>query len=352
MANKSIDVTALGHSSINYFIEGDDQLLDVISIEKDSTTLINDSKAQNMLNSLPIVNEEIGGNVMNAIINLEHLGGVPTFISRVADDKTGERIVHELNSININNQISALKGITAKYFHIVTPDKINTTAKYLGTAGAVSTAEIDEETIKKSKVLLIEGSLWESEDARDAIMMAIDIASKNNTVVALSLDDDQLISRFHSDFTMLIENHIDIIFSSTGELRALYETADEDESIARAEKHCALKHSIVVINCDVNNLYVINQEGKLRLDLKKWDFESTTGLGSALIGGFLYSYTHKFNLARSLLLAQICIEKILYSNGSHFIYNSRELVQEMQTRSTSDLEEYAAKVVNDAGEGW
>ena len=66
---------------------------------------------------------------------------------------------------------------------MITPDSERTMVTFLGTAGKISESDINEEAIKKSELLFLEGYLWDEGEPKKAFEKAI----KNSNKVAISV---------------------------------------------------------------------------------------------------------------------------------------------------------------------
>jgi len=68
---------------------------------------------------------------------------------------------------------------------LITPDSERTMCTFLGIAGKVSDKDIDENAVKNSELIFLEGYLWDEGEPKTAFNKAISISKKN----AMSLSD-------------------------------------------------------------------------------------------------------------------------------------------------------------------
>ena len=121
------------------------------------------------------------------------------------------------------------KGIsTARCIVFVTPDAQRTMCTFLGIAGALNLEDIEknEFMISNSKLLYLEGYLWDKPEAKLAIKEAIKIAKDSESRIAFSLSDSFCVERHRKDFLDLIKNDLDIVFANETEIMALFEKND------------------------------------------------------------------------------------------------------------------------------
>ena len=86
--------------------------------------------------------------------------------------------------------------------------------------------------IAASRIIYLEGYLWDPKNAKDAFLKAAKIAHDAERKVALSLSDAFCVDRWRDEFLQLMRSStVDLIFANEAELRSLYQTADFDAAI-------------------------------------------------------------------------------------------------------------------------
>jgi sugar/nucleoside kinase (ribokinase family) len=76
---------------------------------------------------------------------------------------------------------------------------------HLGVSVLLTEQDIQEDVIKKSQMLYIEGYLWLNEKTRNAALKAIDIAKKNQIPVGFTFSDGFVVQQYKKDFLKLME---------------------------------------------------------------------------------------------------------------------------------------------------
>ena len=99
---------------------------------------------------------------------------------------------------------------TAKCLIFVTPDAQRSMNTFLGASTELQPLDLSKELIGLSKILYLEGYLWDPPNAKRAFLEAINIAKESKTKVALSLSDAFCVDRYRSEFLDLIEQHVDL----------------------------------------------------------------------------------------------------------------------------------------------
>ena len=103
---------------------------------------------------------------------------------------------------------------------------------YLGACVNLTVHDLDREMIEASRILYLEGYLFDPPNAQNAFRAAADTAHAAGRQVALTLSDSFCVHRHRRAFLDLIENRIDILFANEAELKVLFETEAWDEAVA------------------------------------------------------------------------------------------------------------------------
>ena len=93
---------------------------------------------------------------------------------------------------------------------LVTPDSERTMCTFLGIAGKINENDINQEAIKKSDLVFLEGYLWDEGEPKKAFEKAI----INSNKVAMSLSDQFCVERHKSHFLDLVKNKLNITFAN------------------------------------------------------------------------------------------------------------------------------------------
>jgi sugar/nucleoside kinase (ribokinase family) len=165
--------------------------------------------------------------------------------------------------------------------------------------------------IAESKVVYLEGYLWDQPRAKQAMLDAAIKAKESGAKVALTLSDSFCVARFRNEFLDLAEKHVDILFANEGEILSLYETDDFDVALQEVRKHC----EIAALTRSEKGSVVVNGKEVHVIDaVKGVKVVDTTGAGDAYAAGFLYAYTQGRDLATCGKLGGAMAAKVI----SHF----------------------------------
>ena len=117
---------------------------------------------------------------------------------------------------------------------LTTPDAQRTMLSYLGTPAEVEVDAALEAAISRSRMLVVEGYLWELPNAGSTILRAIEAAQRAGTAVAMTAGDAGVVERHHAEIWDAIGRGIDLLFTNAGEAAALLKYLPEHRAAATA----------------------------------------------------------------------------------------------------------------------
>ena len=102
---------------------------------------------------------------------------------------------------------------------------------YLGASVLLEPKDLDLSIVEKTKILYLEGYLWDHASAKKAFIYAAESCQKAGGEIALSLSDSFCVERHRESFQALTEDFIDILFANEDEIKALYLCEDLESAI-------------------------------------------------------------------------------------------------------------------------
>ncbi len=325
--SNNFDVIGIGNAIVDVLINTEDSFLSNNHLKKGSMTLITQEKAEELyLRSKPCVHSS-GGSAANTIAGLSALGSSVSFIGRTKEDPLGHIFMTDICSTGaIFNTVPIKEGpSTARCFIYVTPDAERTMCTYLGCSILLEPKDINFSIFHKTKILYLEGYLWDMNSAKDSFRTAAKECKKYGGKIALSLSDSFCIKRHRESFQNLIQDYVDIVFANEEEIIELYESKDFRSAINTMKKKC----NIAVLTRGKKGSTILF-ESKI-YNIKSYNFGKTidtTGAGDLYASGFLYGYINGENLYRCGHMGSICAGHIVTQFGSRSKIDLKKLLKD------------------------
>lgn len=314
MPTAKYDVTAIGNAIVDVIAQADDALLAAHHLPKGAMNLIDAETAEKLYGIMGAGKEASGGSAGNTIAGIAMLGGRTAYIGKVADDQLGRIFTHDIRAVGVTYTTTPLAaGLpTARSLIFVTPDAQRTMQTFLGACTQLGPEDINMDHISDSKVVYMEGYLWDLPRAKQAMLDAAKRAKASGVKVSLTLSDSFCVARFRDEFLELAEEYVDILFANESEILSLYQTTDFDTALQQVRRHCEIaaltrseKGSVVV---NGNEVHIIDA-------VKGVKVVDTTGAGDAYAAGFLHAYTQGRDLKTAGTLGGAMAAQVISQYG-------------------------------------
>jgi len=281
------DVLGIGNAIVDVIARTEEDFLLKQGMNKGTMALIDEPRAAAIYEAMGPAVETSGGSGANTIVGLASLGARTAFIGKVKDDPLGRAFAHDIRAAGVAfTTPSASDGpSTACCYVLVTPDGERTMNTYLGAAQDLHPADIDEDMIASSRIIYLEGYLWDPKHAKDAFLKAAKIAHAAERTVALSLSDAFCVDRWRDEFLQLMRTRtVDLIFANEAELQSLYQSSDFDAAIAALRADI----DIAVVTRSEKGCLVVGPDDVEAVPAFPVDrVVDTTGAGDLFAAGFL-----------------------------------------------------------------
>jgi sugar/nucleoside kinase (ribokinase family) len=289
MSEATYDVTAIGNAIVDVLAQAEDSFLDEQKLAKGAMSLIDSDQATALYGLMGPGVEASGGSAGNTAAGIAALGGKVAYIGKVADDQLGEVFGHDIRAIGVTFNTVPLQNSlpTARCLIFVTPDAQRTMQTFLGACTQLGPDDIDIQLVQDSKVVFIEGYLWDLPAAIEGILKAAKAAREAGRKVAFTTSDAFCVGRFRDQFLDFIRDDVDILFANESEILSLFEVEDFDTALEKARGLA----EIVAVTRSEKGSVVISGDKTHVIPGQKVDVVDTTGAGDAYAAGFLYAYT-------------------------------------------------------------
>jgi sugar/nucleoside kinase (ribokinase family) len=328
MVGSTFDIVGIGNAIVDVLTQTEDDLLVAEGLQKGSMSLADEARTGDLYAKMGQTIVISGGSAANTIVGAASLGARTAFIGKVKKDQAGEEFTHDIRAMGVHFETPAAQDgpATAKCLVFVTPDGERTMSTYLGACQSLTAADVDEATIKASKITYLEGYLWDPPAAKEAFVKAADIAHAASREVALTLSDSFCVDRFRGEFRDLMKNgKIDIVFANEHELHALYETSDFTAALNALRTEGVLG----VVTRSAEGSVVVTRE-------KNWAVPAfpieklvdTTGAGDLFAAGFLAGYSNGMPLDECARLGGLAAAEVIQHVGARPQQNLADLARQ------------------------
>jgi sugar/nucleoside kinase (ribokinase family) len=309
------DVCAIGNAMVDVLSHEPHELIDKLGLEAGAMNLVDAERAEEIYEAMGPGTEVSGGSAANTTVGVVSFGGRSAFIGRIADDTFGEVYRHDLMTAGVHFAATvAPKGsdATGRCLVMVTPDAQRTMCTFLGAGSSLDPSVVDDSIVAASKVLYLEGYLWDEPSAKLAFLHAADVAHRAGRQVALTLSDSFCVERHRAAFLDLVADHVDILFANEPEICSLYEVDDFDAAVARVEGQC----SIAAITRSEHGSVVIADGERHPVRAVPVTVVDTTGAGDLYAAGFLVGLTRGRSFPECAQLASLAASEVISHLGA------------------------------------
>ena len=256
------------------------------------------------------LNKYFGGDTVTTAVAIARLGGSVSYLTKVGNDGFSEFILSSLQKENIDTSMIKTND-EQNGMYIVSNTQNNKEVLYYKrktAATKLSVEDIDEETIKKLKLIYSTGVVQSlSASSRELIRETFKIAKENDVLTAY--DPNYTSCFMNSDDTKEYFEEIigltDIVFLSLkNDAVKLYEIDSVDKAINyfwdRGVK-------IVVIKSHIDNGYYVGYNGEITFTefYNSQKAIDTTASGDVFNGGFLYAIINGYTPSNAAKFAAV-----------------------------------------------
>src|ERR1044072_1157908 len=234
MNTAKYDVLGIGNAIFDVLVQTDERFLVDHGMTKGGMALIDEARAPAIYGDMGPATEMSGGSGANTIVGLAGFGARAAFIGKVKNDQIGGLYTHDIRAAGVAFETMAAEAgpATGCSYILVTPDGEPTMNTYLGAAQDLTPADIDEAQITASRIVYLEGYLWDPKSAKEAFVKAAAIAHGAGGQVGVTLSDAFCVARYRDEFLELMrKGTVDLIFANESELHSLYQTSDFDTAL-------------------------------------------------------------------------------------------------------------------------
>ena len=305
-------ILGIGNAIVDVICKVDENFIKQNNLTKSTMKLIFDeNEFKKLLINLKIEKTVSGGSVANSIVGLSQLGNDVGFIGKVSEDDFGEKYEIGLKKEKVDFIYSKKKENlpTGTCLILVTPDSERTMCTFLGVAGQINEKDVNDNAVKKSEVIFLEGYLWDEGEPRKAFEKAINCANK----VAMSLSDKFCVDRHKTHFFDLVKNKLDITFANEDEMMSLINAKDFKEVLTFAKE---IKKLLIITRGEKGAISIKGDE-VIEVGVKKnLNIVDLTGAGDLFAAGYLHGLINNFKQRECLEKGTEMSSKVIQQFGA------------------------------------
>jgi sugar/nucleoside kinase (ribokinase family) len=313
---KKYDVYGIGNAIVDIVTEVDHHFFERNNIEKGVMTLVDEKRQQELMKVIDMNKSKMsgGGSAGNTVTAINQFGGKSYYACVVAKDALGKFFLEDLkrNGIDTNLQYeNSMDGHTGRCLVMTTPDAHRTLNTFLGVSSLLAPEHLDENAIRNSSYLYLEGYLVASPKGHEAMKEAKRIAEKNNVHVALTFSDPSMVKYFSAQMEEVVGASVDLLFCNDEE--ALIYTGTNSINEAREKLKSIAKRFAITLGA--NGALIYDGDTFIEIEPYKVRAIDTNGAGDMFAGAFLYGITHHHSYAEAGKLASLASSRIVAQFG-------------------------------------
>lgn len=310
----SYDVYGIGNAIMDIQVQCSDAFLSDNGIEKGLMTLTEPEDQKKILKALAghDINYCSGGSAANTIVGIADMGGHVAYAGKTGRDAYGRRYLEEMEKLGVDLESQPVEGDTGNCVVLITPDAQRTMLTHLGASVQLSEADINEDKIRASRFIYVEGYLFAGDSTKAAAFRAIELAKKHNVKVALTVSDPFIADIAGNELKHLMESSIDLLFCNEIEAKALTGCDDVIEAAEALHKQC----KNVAMTLGSNGSIIMHEGEAIAIESVEVEAIDTTGAGDMYAAGVLHGITHGLDWKHSGHLGSHAAAQIVSQLGA------------------------------------
>jgi sugar/nucleoside kinase (ribokinase family) len=310
------DVYGIGNAIVDIVTEVEHDFFTKNEIEKGVMTLVDEKRQDQLMKAIDMKRSRMsgGGSAGNTVVAINQFGGTSFYSCLVAKDELGKFFLEDLKRNGVDTNLkheNCPEGITGKCLVMTSPDAERTMNTFLGVSSFLSPEHLDEEAIKNSSYVYLEGYLVASPKGLEAMKEAKKIAERNNVHTALTFSDASMVKYFSGQMAEVVGASVDLLFCNEEE--AMIYTGTNSVMEAREKMKQLAKRFTITLGANGALIY----DGDTFIQIEPYQVKAidTNGAGDMFSGAFLYGITHQHSFAEAGKLASLASSRVVTQFG-------------------------------------
>lgn len=310
------DVYGVGNALVDIVTEVEYDFFQKNEVEKGLMTLVDEKRQHHLMQAIDMTKSKKtgGGSAGNTVVAINQFGGKSFYSCLVAKDELGKFFLADLDSNGVHTNLkyeTCQEGLTGRCLVMTSPDAERTMNTFLGVSSFLSPEHIDEEAIRNSTYIYLEGYLVASPKGLEAMKEAKRLAEKHRVATALTFSDPSMVKYFSTQMQEIVGASVDLLFCNEEE--AMIYTGTDSIATAREKlKEVAKKF---VITLGANGALIFDGDTFIQIEPYKVTAVDSNGAGDMFSGAFLYAITHHHSFAEAGKLASLASSKVVAQWG-------------------------------------
>jgi sugar/nucleoside kinase (ribokinase family) len=310
------DVYGIGNAIVDIVTEVDHDFFDKYNIEKGVMTLVDEKRQLQLMHAIDMKRSRMsgGGSAGNTVVAVNQFGGKSFYSCLVARDELGKFFLDDLKRNGVDTNLTyeqCPEGHTGKCLVMTSPDAQRTLNTFLGVSSFLSPGHLDEEALKNSSYVYLEGYLVASPKGLEALKEAKKIAERNKVLTSLTFSDASMVKYFGKQMEEVVGASVDLLFCNEEE--ALIFTGTDSLSEARKKLKQTAKHFAVTLGA--NGALIFDGDTFIQIEPYNVRAIDTNGAGDMFAGAFLFGITHNHSYAEAGKIASLASSRVVSQFG-------------------------------------
>ncbi len=334
-------VYGIGNPLIDVLVQVTEQEVSDLGLHKDTMNLISLDKRLELTEFIKSRKQptfSCGGSCPNTVITLASLGIETTLAGKVGHDEYGDIYRQRLSSLGVKDSLAVSQdNVTGSSIILITPDSERTMNTYLGANRDFCPDDVIASEVANADFFHFTGYMWDSENQKQSILKALEIAKANNVKVSFDIADPFAVGRYHDAFLELITQSCDIVFANKDEARIMFDNYDPYECCKTMGKLC----ETAVVKNGKKGSFISYRRQMFEIPVQGPQTPvDTTGAGDTYAAGFLYGLCMGKDVQSSGAIASTLAGQIIRQVGAQF---SQKRIPELKAM-IADLSELSNQV--------
>jgi sugar/nucleoside kinase (ribokinase family) len=310
------DVYGIGNALVDIVTEVEHDFFEQNEVEKGLMTLVDEKRQLHLMKAIDMKRSKMsgGGSAGNTLVAINQFGGKSFYSCLVAKDDLGKFFLEDLKRNGVDTNLSHDKcpvGHTGRCLVMTSPDAERTMNTFLGVSSFLSPEHLDEDAIRNSSYIYLEGYLVASPKGLEALKEAKRIAEKNKIATALTFSDPSMTKYFSKQMEEIVGASVDLLFCNEEE--AMIFTGTNNMGDAREKlKQVARRFAITL---GANGALIYDGDTFVQIEPYKVRAIDTNGAGDMFSGAFMYGITHGHSYAEAGKLASLASSRVVSQFG-------------------------------------